>query len=340
MNQLLLNQLKISLCRIAGQIRLGKTGAFKSSFSIAMASLLSVGALTVNIPNAEATGIGIQPANVELAANPGSTIRQTIKVGNLRTDKGQNFIVGIAEWSLDENGQLKLSPPSANSAASWTRFAPARFSLRAAEAQTIVVDITIPAKIDAREYRVAILVTNPQPSPEEMKKLNGVWNATQVSTLMYLVPPGVTTKPIVSNVAFVPDAVKGAMFQADIKNEGSAHARLIAVTTFADESGKVVHSADAQIVLMDAQSRTWRSAVKADHLPQATYKLNWKLYNVFDPKRPNERAGELMQEQNWTWTKVTAAIPLASPTPSTTDGQAKLVPLPKSATPPANVVPR
>jgi hypothetical protein len=338
MNQFLLNQSKNSLARIVGQIRLGMIGTFASSLSIA--SLLIFCTLTLSAPSAEATGIGIQPANVELAANPGSTIRQTIKVGNLRTDKAQNFIVGIAEWSLDENGQLKLSPPSANSAASWTRFAPARFSLRAAEAQTIVVDITIPAKIDAREYRVAILVTNPQPSPEEMKKLNGVWNSTQVSTLIYLVPPGVTTKPVVSNLAFVPDAVKGAMFQADIKNEGSAHARLIAVTTFADESGNVVHSADAQIVLMETQSRTWRAIVKADHLPKAAYKLNWKLYNVFDPKRPNERAGELMQEQNWTWNKVTPAIPLASPASSSAASKTKPEPSVKSAAPPANPVPR
>ena len=172
-------------------------------------------------------------------------------------------------------------PPSAGSAASWTRFAPARFSLRAAEAQNIVVDITIPAKIDAREYRVAILVTNPQPSPEEMKKLNGVWNATQVSSLIYLVPPGVTTKPVVSNVQFVPDAVKGAMFQADLKNEGSAHARLIAVTSFTDQAGKTIHSVDAQVVLMENQSRLWRAAVKADHLPAGTYKLNWKLNKRF-----------------------------------------------------------
>ena len=147
----LFNQFKTSLCRIVGKIRLGKSGTFESSLSIA--ALILIGTLTLSAPNASATGIGIQPANVELAANPGSTIRQTIKVGNLRTDKGQNFIVGIAEWSLDENGQLKLSPPSAKSAASWTRFAPARFSLRAAEAQTIVVDITIPAKI---KYKVPI----------------------------------------------------------------------------------------------------------------------------------------------------------------------------------------
>ena len=282
------------------------SAATTAALSVVVALLL-----TLLAPVAYATGVGIQPANVELAANPGMTIRQTIRVGNLRTDRAQDFIVGIADWTLDQNGQLRLIPPTAGSAASWTRFAPARFSLKAAEAQNIIVDITIPAKIDAKEYRVAILVTNPQPSPEQMKKLNGVWNATQVSSLIYLVPPGVTTKPQVTEVKFTPDMIKGAAFEATIKNEGSAHARLIAVTTFADETGNTVHSADAQAVLMDNQSRTWRALVKADHLPAGNYKLNWKLYNVFDPKRPNERAGEFMQEANWAWTKTAAPEPAA-----------------------------
>jgi hypothetical protein len=288
--------------RLSTHTNLARMATWIALISVAMTLLF-----TLYAPFASATGVGIQPANVELAANPGSTLRQTIRVGNLRTDKSQNFIVGIAEWSLDQNGQLKLIPPAHGSAASWTRYSPARFTLKPAEAQNILVEIKVPAKIDAKEYRVAILVTNPQPSPEEMKKLNGVWNATQVSTLMYLVPPGVTTKPVLVDAKFTPDPKLGAAFQAEIKNDGSAHARLIAVTTFTDQSGQQVHSVDTQAVLMENQTRVWRGLLKVDHLPVGNYQLNWKLYNVFDPERPNERAGQLMNEHNWMWTKSTPA---------------------------------
>jgi hypothetical protein len=256
---------------------------------------------------AVASGIGIQPGNIEMAATPGTTIRQSIRVGNLRTDRPQQFIVGIADWSLDQNGQLVLTPPSAASAASWTRFAPARFTLKAAEAQNIIVDISVPAKIDAKEYRVAILVTNPIPSPEEMKKLNGVWNQTQVASLLYLIPQGIAPKTTVSGVEWVPQDAKGTLFRAQVKNEGSAHARLIAVTSFLDADGKAVHSTDSQAVFLEGQTREWRAIIQAEHLPPAAYTVKWKLYNVFDPKRPNERAGELIQEQEWKWNKTTPA---------------------------------
>ena len=272
---------------------------------------------TCLISTANAAGIGIQPANIEMAAVPGTTIRQTIRIGNLRADRPQQFVVGIADWSLDQNGQLTLSPPSVSSAASWTRYAPARFSLKAAEAQDLVIDIAVPAKLQAREYRVAILVTNPIPSPEEMKKLNGVWNQTQVASLLYLVPAGVAPKTTVTNVEWVLNDAKGTLFRATVSNAGTAHARLIAITEFADASGKTMHSVESQAVFLEGQTREWRGVVNAELLPPGSYNVKWKLYNVFDPKKPNERAGEIMQEQTWRWTKTTPAVAASAPPTST-----------------------
>jgi hypothetical protein len=287
--------------------------------------------------NANATGIGIQPANIEMKATPSTTIRQSIRVGNLRTDRAQQFVVGIADWSLDDNGQLKLSPPSTGSAASWTRYAPARFTLKAAEAQNLIVDITVPARIDAKEYRVAILVTNPMPSPEELKKLNGVWNQTQVASLLYLTPDGVSPKPQVRDVKWIPNDPKGTLFSAQVKNEGTAHARLIAVTSFIDKSDKAVHSVESQAVFLEGQAREWRAVVNTDRLDAGDYKIKWKLYNVFDPKRPNERAGELMQEQEWSWRKTTSAVvdKPATVTTSATAPAAAPAPAPAIAPPPS-----
>ncbi|MEO8102396.1 MAG: hypothetical protein ABI790_07715 [Betaproteobacteria bacterium] len=262
------------------------------------------------VPSAHATGVGIQPANVELIVKPGSSVRRTIKLANLRTDKSQQFIVGLADWTLDDNGQLKLIAPDATSAAAWVRFAPATFTLKAAESQDIVVDIAVPAKLPAaREFHMAILVTNPTPSPEEMKKLNGVWNQVQVASLFYLTPPGAKPKPVISAMALETSPPAGAFVNTGISNEGTAHARLIAQFKITDVAGKVVHSADAQTVLLPGQKRIWRANLNADQLDGGKYDVNWKMYTVFDPDRPNERVGELMQEKTWTWTKPNISAP-------------------------------
>lgn len=259
-------------------------------------------------PFARATGIGLQPANVELIVRPGTSVRRTIKLANLRTDKTQRFIVGVADWSLDDNGQLKLLPPSTDSAGNWVRFAPASFTLKPAEAQEIVVDIAIPAKLpEAREYHMAILVTNPTPSAEEMKKLNGIWNQVQVASLFYLTPPGAKPKPVIEAVSFDGDAVKGPFVRTLARNDGSAHARLIAQYKFIDASGNAVVEADTPTVLLQGQKRDWRAKLNAETLPAGNYQISWKLYTVFDPDRPNERVGELLQEQKWPWTKKAAA---------------------------------
>lgn len=312
--------------------------------AVALASFWVTLLLAFFPPPAGATGIGIQPANIEMAATPGMTIRQTIRVGNLRTDRAQNFIVGIADWSLDDNGQLKLSPPSASSAAAWTRFAPARFSLKAAEAQNLVVDIAVPAKLDAREYRIAILVTNPMPTPEEMKKLNGVWNQTQVASLLYLVPTGVAPKVSVSDIRWVVDKpafgtanASGTGFIANIRNAGSAHARMIALTEFTDAAGKLVYTAESQAVFLEGQARDWKAAINAEQLPSGKYAIQFKLYNVFDPKRPNERAGELIEQREWSWTKTTPAVeqaPATSTRLAPPPAPASPAPPPAGATPP------
>ncbi len=261
---------------------------------------------------AHATGVGIQPANVELVVKPGATVRRTIKLANLRTDKSQQFIVGVADWSLDENGQLKLLPPSANSASAWVRFAPASFTLKPAEAQEIVVDIAVPAKLaDAREYHTAILVTNPIPSAEEMKKLNGVWNQVQVASLFYLTPPGAKPKPAIENMS-LDGTDKGPVVKTLVRNDGTAHARLIAQYQIADSAGKPAVSSDSQTVLLQGQKREWHSNLNTDALAAGKYDISWKVYTVFDPDRPNERVGELIQEKTWSWTKVAAEKPSKS----------------------------
>jgi len=293
--------------------------AFRShNKALSGALFVLVAAFAALLPQkkALATGVGIQPANVELVVKPGATVRRTIKLANLRTDKAQQFIVGVADWSLDDNGQLKLLPPSTSSASAWVRFAPASFTLKPAEAQEIVVDIAVPAKLPgAREYHTAILVTNPVPSAEEMKKLNGVWNQVQVASLFYLTPMGAEPKPVIESLSLDANADKRPVIKTQARNDGTAHARLIAQYQIVNDAGKPALSSDSQTVLLPSQKREWRSSLNTDALAAGKYDISWKVYTVFDPARPNERVGELLQEKTWSWTKTAPEKPAKSSKP-------------------------
>ncbi len=64
------------------------------------------------LPNGVAAfGIGLTPTTVEMSINPAEQKRQVIRVGNVNKQKSLALTVGLADWSLDETGQLQLFPP-------------------------------------------------------------------------------------------------------------------------------------------------------------------------------------------------------------------------------------
>ena len=284
--------------------------SFAVLLRIALAAFALSGALLPG--DAAATGVGIQPANIELVVQPGSTVRRVVKVGNLRTDRAQRFVVGIAEWRLDDNGLLKMQPPGAGSVASWVRFTPAQFTLGPGEGQNVLVEIGVPARVpEAEEKRFALLVTNPPPPPGSFAGKQGIHNRFQVSTLFYVTMDGLAPRPTVESAEWdAADAARPAV-RARIANPGTAHARFIAVTEIADAEGRVVHKSETATVLMDGQSREWVTPFKLDALAPGRYGVTWNAYSTFDPKRPDQRAGELLESREWTWDR-----PVPQPKPA------------------------
>lgn len=249
-----------------------------------------------------ATGVGVQPANVELVVSPGSTVRRVVRVGNLRTDRSQRFLVGLAEWTLDDQGKLKLLPPASDSATSWVRFTPAKFTLGPAEAQNVVVEIEVPVRVpEAKERRFALLVSNPPSSPDRYKGKSGVINRFQTASLFYLTAEGLEPQPAVESVAWDTRDPKSPAIRARVSNRGRAHARFMATTVFEDEDGKVVFQGESNIVLVEGQSRDWESHLKLPPLKAGRYAVTWRVFSAFDPKRPSERSGELLETREWSW---------------------------------------
>jgi len=98
------------------------------------ASLLMAAAALVSIP-AMAFGIGLQPTTVEIEVVPGDRNRQIVNIANVHTEQTISMTIGLADWELDENGQIRLAPPGedTSSAAEWARFSPAFITLKPGE---------------------------------------------------------------------------------------------------------------------------------------------------------------------------------------------------------------
>ncbi|HFB54441.1 MAG TPA: hypothetical protein ENJ46_00835, partial [Hellea balneolensis] len=102
--------------------------------------------------NAYAFGVGVQPSTVEMTIKPGDRQRQVITVGNVHKTKTISMTMGLADWSLDETGQLVLSPPgeTERSAADWIRFSPASVTLKPETSMDVIVEISAPYKIETK----------------------------------------------------------------------------------------------------------------------------------------------------------------------------------------------
>ena len=133
-------------------------------------------ALTAIAAPASAFGIGLQPTTVEISVQPGDRQRQVINLGNVHQEDTISLTLGLADWALDEAGQIQLTPPgdSDTSAANWVRFSPAFVTLRPGETEQIIVDMAAPIRVDREGPLITLDKLKPDPSlPDEGVTIQG-----------------------------------------------------------------------------------------------------------------------------------------------------------------------
>ena len=120
-------------------------------------------------------GIGLQPTTVEMSIQPGDRQRQVINIGNVHQEDAISLTLGLADWELDEAGQIRLTPPgeTPSSAAEWVRFSPAFVTLNPGETEQVIVDMSAPIRISREgDYRFALIASTLL--PEEREGQSGV----------------------------------------------------------------------------------------------------------------------------------------------------------------------
>ncbi|MEP6341872.1 MAG: hypothetical protein ABJ275_01035 [Maricaulaceae bacterium] len=251
-------------------------------YKIGLAALLATSAMA---PLSHAFGVGVQPATVEMTIKPGENNRQTITIGNVHKEKTISLTISLADWTLDEDGELVLSPPGETdrSAADWVRFSPAVVTLKPETKQEISVEITAPFKIkDNGDHRFALLATTRLPS--DRGDASGVWNKYQLASLFYL-----TTLPSKSLPVVKTEVVKNGgadLVSIEIENTGDAHARLNGHAIIKSSTGDTVDKVAVNTVVLDNHKRTIGVNLSgSDKLVSGeTYNVDFDLNNSFVPQ--------------------------------------------------------
>jgi len=260
--------------------------SFKSVMSAAMATTALLG-LSLAAPQvASAFGVGVQPSTVEMTIKPGDRQRQTVTIGNVHKTKTISLTMGLADWTLDENGKLVLNPPGETdrSAADWVRFSPASVTLKPETSQDVIVEISTPFKIKEKgDHRFALLATTLLPELDKRGDVSGVWNRYQLASLFYLtLTPSVST-PVVESAGFVAGDAPSLTFK--IKNDGDAHARLSGTAMIKNSDGELVSETPLSTVVLDRHERTYDVKIVApEGLPAGRYSAEIEMNNTFAPQ--------------------------------------------------------
>ncbi|MEM6410588.1 MAG: hypothetical protein AAF683_03530 [Pseudomonadota bacterium] len=232
--------------------------------------LLNLAAASVALASlpitASAFGIGLQPTTVEITVEPGDTNRQVVNIANVHQEKTISLTLGLADWDLDEAGQIRLSPPGESdvSAATWTRFSPAFLTLKPGETEQVIVDMATPTRLSrSGDYRFALLASTIL--PEERSGQSGVWKKYQIASLFYLTAGDANSTPIIQHSEVVTDQETGAKtLELEIINDGNSHARLTG-TIEIDADGSRESLDVGNLVVLDEAKRSYSAA-----LPEST----------------------------------------------------------------------
>ena len=248
----------------------------RSILTLAASALLLSAAAA---PLAHAFGVGLQPATVEMTMREGDRQRQTITIGNVHTEKTISLQLSLADWTLDSDGELVLSPPgeSERSGADWVRFSPAQVTLKPETSQDVTVEIVTPHKVGTKgDHRFALLATTML--PEDRGGASGVWSKYQLASLFYL-----TFRP--SKSLATVDALElgeDGLIRMALRNDGDAHARIQGKALVKGSDGKVVADTEVNTVILEDSSR--ELAFGFADLPSGEYSVDFDLRNVYAPQ--------------------------------------------------------
>ncbi|MEO1554067.1 MAG: hypothetical protein AAFR82_09025 [Pseudomonadota bacterium] len=234
-------------------------------FSTALRAGYVVLAMAALAGPASSFGIGLQPTTVEMSIQPGERQRQVINIGNVHQEDTISLTLGLADWELDEHGQIALTPPGETdaSAANWVRFSPAFITLNPGETEQVIVDMSAPIRVDRQgDYRFALIASTLL--PEERSGQSGVWKKYQIASLFYLTMGHGESRPEITTATLTksPEGENALVFE--LENSGNAHSRLRGEIEISGDSGDTIRAPINNLVVLHEASRQYRLPLTQD----------------------------------------------------------------------------
>lgn len=236
--------------------------------SIAALVLLWVTTTPVAAQDAPKQGMTISPPTFELSANPGDTIKNSVRVDNLTPESLTVFVDKKNFTALGEEGQVELTEDNSTfSLASWITVSASSANIPAKGSHTFDFTIAVPANAEpGGKFGSIVFRTNPKPVNE-----TGLAIGQEVGALVLLKIAG-DLKDEATIEAF--KAAKSFMeygpvaFETRVKNSGNVHVKPTGSVTITDIFGN-------KVATVPIESR--------NILPGATRKINteWSEKSLF-----------------------------------------------------------
>ncbi len=244
--------------------------------------LVAAAAAAIAVP-ASAFGIGLQPTTVEMTIEPGERQRQIVNLGNVHTEKTISLTIGLADWTLDDNGQIQLAPPGEreDSASEWVRFSPAFVTLKPGESEQIIIDMSAPMRTEREgDFRFAMIASTIL--PESRSGQSGVWKKYQIASLFYLTMGAGNSQPEITSTGLVMGDDGSQTIDITFENTGNAHARLRGEVEISGDSGKTVKLPINNLVVLHEGKRNYSLRVSEELPTNPSIKV--ALDNIYAPQ--------------------------------------------------------
>ena len=180
-------------------------------------------ATTVYAEDAPPPGqIGVSPSMLELSIGS-KPVNESLRLFNLKKTPTK-VNVEVYNWTLDENNEVKLIPPTEQSLDQWMLINPKSFVLEPGKSQVVRLSIRPPVKPAPGEHRALIYFTE-----ERMNDTTAVGEETPVEVLFKLgVGVYANANPIKrsSSLKGLSLGKNGNSLKASITNSGNVHTRL------------------------------------------------------------------------------------------------------------------
>jgi hypothetical protein len=200
----------------------------KWNFAITLFLPLLVSASFPHFGVAQTSGLGLNPARLEVEVNPGGekTVGFRIEAPASSIPVQGRLMLTLTDWNIDEQANVTYAEPGTlpNSASPWIIFSPAAITTTSGETHLVRLTIRVPESARPGVYRSGVFVQErPPATPPNPGERLLYFRFRYVFTLYVIVPP-VAGHGELLDVRMVSDH-EGVKLLYEMRNEGSRHIR-------------------------------------------------------------------------------------------------------------------